>query len=426
MTSIRMTAALTSASRAARRALVRPASCLRSLALLAGLLAAAGCNRGGDTEAGAADADKAPAAAPAAGGPAEGAAARADHGAEVVVLDTTAVRLGGIRVGAVETVTTSGLPVTGSITYDPNRVSHIGARAEGRVTAVRAELGARVSRGQVLATLESPEVGEIRVAQREALALVGIAEENFSRERRLAEQGISSRKELLLAEADLRRAEASARSAAERLRVLGAGRGSGSQFTVTAPFAGAVVARDASLGEMVTPADTLFTVADLSRVAIELDVFERDLARVREGQRVAVTVTAYPGRTFPGRIAYLAPVLDPERRTARARVEIPNPGGDLRPGMFARAAVQVGAEAGPRVVVVPQAAVQEVEGRRVVFVPGDRAGEFRPVAVEVGESLEGDRVAITGGLAPDARIVTAGAFALRSELAKGELAESEH
>ena len=359
---------------------------------------------------------------------AEGGAEDADHAGEeieLVTLDTAAMRLGGIQVATVEAVTTSGLPVTGTITYDANRVSHVGARTEGRVLALQADLGTRVRRGQVLVELESAEVGQIRADEIEAEALLKIERENYAREQRLEQQGISSRKELLEAERGLRRAEAALRSARDRLRVLGAGHGDGGHFDIVAPFAGVVVGRDVSLGEMATPADTLLTLADLSRVWIELDVFERDLSRVRIGQPVSVTVTASPGRTFPGRIVYLGQVLDPAKRTVRARVEIPNPDGALKPGMFATATIQVGG-GGPPVAVLPQDAVQELEGRQVVFVPGEKPGEFRPVRVEVGETIEGNRVVIRSGLAPGSRVVIAGAFALRSELAKGEIGEHGH
>lgn len=359
----------------------------------------------------------------------DAAGAEAGHtdaeGVEVVMLDTTQQRLGGVAVEPVATITTSGLPVTGTITYDANRVSHVGSRTEGRVVALRAELGVRVGRGQTLALLESPQVGQIRAEEREAEELAKIAEENFARERRLAEQGISSRKELLDAEAELRRMQASLRSAQTQLRVLGAGHGTGGQFGISSPFAGQVVARDVSLGEMVGPEDTLFTVADLSRVWIELSIFERDLTRVRVGQSVAVRTSAYPDRVFQGRIVYVGSILDPERRTVAARVEIPNADGALKPGMFANASIQVGA-GGPTVVVVPQEAVQEVDGRKVVFVPGDRAGEFRPQPVDVGEPLDGGRVTIRSGITPGTRIVTRGAFALRSELAKSEIGEAGH
>ena len=349
----------------------------------------------------------------------------ADEGADVVLLDSMAVATAGIIVTPVQTVQTTGIPVTGTITYDARRVSHIGPRIDGRIVRLVADIGDQVSAGQPLAILESAEVGQVRVQEREAEALVQIARENYQREERLEQQGISSRKELLDAAAELRRQEAALQSARERLRVLGAGHGEGGQYALTSPFAGVVVARDASLGEMASPADQIFTVANLSRLWIELDIYERDLSRVTTGQTVEVRTAAYPNRVFPGRIVYVGDVLDPEKRTVRARVEIPNDDRALKPGMFTSALIQVGGTGTP-VVVVPQAAVQELEGRQVVFIPGDRAGEFRARPVEVGEQADDGRVVILSGLEAGDRIVTSGAFALRSELAEGEIGEHGH
>ena len=162
--------ALTNASRPLR---TRP---LAPFLLLVGALAFGACNRGAGEPY--EEGEGAPAAA-------EGGESAADddhEGEEVVVLDTTALRLGGIEVGTVESITTSGLPVTGAITYDADRVSHVGSRSDGRIIAVRADLGARVRRGQALAVLESVEVGQIRAEEREAEALLQIARENHARE----------------------------------------------------------------------------------------------------------------------------------------------------------------------------------------------------------------------------------------------------
>ncbi len=343
---------------------------------------------------------------------------------EVVTLDSAALAMTDIEIGTAEAVETSRLAVTGTITYDQNRVSHIGPRTEGRIVTLRVDLGARVETGQVLAVLESPDVGATRADLHEAQALVRIQTENYEREKRLEAQGISSRKELLDAEAELRRAEAAAVSAAERLRTLGAGHGEGGEFATTAPFGGVVVEKHATLGEVAGPSDQLFTVADLRRLWIELDIFERDLRRVTTGQPVQVRTAAYPGRTYSGRIVYVADVLDPERRTVRARVEVENPDRSLKPGMFATAEIEVGS--GEPVVVVPRAAVQNVEGRQVVWVPGDSPGQFRVQPVDVGPATEDGRVRILAGITAGDRVVVAGAFTLKAELSKSEFGGHGH
>lgn len=365
------------------------------------------------------------------GGAEVGEVADGDHAEDeehdVVQLDSTAIAIANITLVSVETVQTTSLPVTGSITYDANRVSHVGPRIDGRIVRLSADIGANVSPGRALAILESPEIGQLRADEQEAAALVEIARENFQRELRLEQQGISSRKELLDAEADLRRAEAALNSTRQRLRVLGAGEGEGGQFVLAAPFEGVVVARHASLGEMANPADQLFTIADLDRLWIELDIYERDLPRVRRGQAVSVATAAYPGRDFPGEIAYVGDILDPDRRTVRVRVEVPNPDRALKPGMFATANIHVDRAGGDTsLVVVPDEALQQVEGRSVVFVPGDHPGEFRAWPVEVGEAADDGRTVVLSGLQAGDLVVGTGAFALRSELARNEIGEAGH
>lgn len=344
--------------------------------------------------------------------------------ADMVVLDSARIAVAGIRVDTVAVVESSALRVTGAITYDQDRYSHIGPKGAGRIVELRADLGSRVRAGQVLALLESAEVGALRAGLAEAETLVRIAGENREREARLEAQGISSRREVLEAEAELARAEAAHRSIREQLRVLGAEGGEGGSFALVAPFDGVVVEKHASRGEVVGPESTLFTVADLSELWIELDIFERDLRRVAPGQRVAVSVEAYPGRVFEGAIVRIGDVVDPATRAVRARVEVRNRDGALKPGMFASAVIRVGG--GEPLVVVPQDAVQQTAAGRVVFVPGEHAGEYRAQPVELGDVLEDGRVVVQQGLVPGARVVVAGAFALRSELARGEFGEHSH
>lgn len=346
-------------------------------------------------------------------------------GAPTVHLDSAALAASGVRMGTAREVDAGALVVTGDITYDQNRVSHIGPKTEGRVVELMAEVGSRVREGQVLAHLESSEVSATRADLHEAEALLGIAQENHERERRLEAQGISSRRELLDAEAELRRVQARLRSAQERLRVFGASlHGDGGHFDVTSPYDGVVVERRAGRGEVVGTADHLFTVADLSRLWIELDVYERNLARVGEGQPVEVTTPAWPDRVFPGRIVYVGDIVARESRTVRARVEVENDDRALKPGMFATA--RIGVADGPPVVAVARDAVQTVEGCQVVWVPGEVAGVFVARPVETGEELPDSQVAVLSGLQAGDRLVVEGAFTLKAELAKGEFGGHGH
>ncbi|MGD2045398.1 MAG: efflux RND transporter periplasmic adaptor subunit [Gemmatimonadota bacterium] len=366
------------------------------------------------------------------GGPSETAdphdqEAESAGGMPEVHLDADALALSDVELDVAEEVAVGGLQVTGAITYDQNRVSHVGPKTEGRVVELHVEVGTRVTEGQVLAHLESPEVGNTRAELTETEALVEIARENFERETRLEAQGISSRREVLDAEARLRTVEARRRSAEERLRLLGAaehGDGHGGHFDIIAPYDGVVVERHGSRGEVVGPADNLFTVADLTRLWIELDIFERDLSLVSEGQSVEVTTAAWPGRTFPARIVYVGDVLDATRRTVPARVEIDNTDGALKPGMFATAVIETAG--GESTLAVPRDAVQNVEGTEVVWVPGAEPGAFTARPVLAGRELPGGLIEIVSGLAAGDSFVVAGAFTLKAELAKGEFGGHHH
>ncbi len=352
-------------------------------------------------------------------------AATGEGGAIEVHLDSTALALSGVTVGTAEVVGAGSLEVTGDITYDQNRVSHIGPKIEGRVVELVVEVGSDVREGSVLAHLESPEVGTTRVDLHEAESLLEIARENYSREERLEAQGISSRRELLDAEAELRRVEARVRSAEERLRVFGADlHGEGGHFDVASPYDGVVVERHAGRGEVVGPSDQLFTVADLSRLWIELDIYERDLSAVAVGQPVVVETTAWQGRQFSGRIVYVGDILDPVRRSVRARVELLNEERLLKPGMFARARIEVSGDR--TVVAVPRDAVQSVEGSQIVWIPGEEPGEFLARPVQTGQDIVGGLIEIVSGVAAGESLVVVGAFTLKAELAKGEFGGHGH
>ena len=353
------------------------------------------------------------------------AAAEGAAGLTEVHLDADALALSDIEMGVASTMNQGALRVTGTITYDQDLLSHVGPKTQGRVVELRATLGSRVTEGAVLAHLESPEVGVARSELVEAEALLDIARETFDRETRLEAGGISSRREVLEAEAALRVVEASLRSAEERLRLFGAAtHGDGGHFDVVAPYDGVVVERHAGRGEVVGPSDQLFTIADLSVLWIELDIFERDVSAVSEGQAVELTTAAWPGRSFPARIVFVSDILDSQSRTVRARVEVDNSDASLKPGMFATAFINTAED--ETVVAVPRDAVQQVEGNDIVWIPGDEPGAFLATPVLMGEELPGGMVAVLAGLTAGDQVVVAGAFTLKAELAKGEFGGHGH
>lgn len=343
----------------------------------------------------------------------------------MVTLDSAALRLAGIELVSAAPAGSDALVANGTITYDADHVSMISPRAEGRVVAVRADLGEQVTASRVLAVMESSEVGQMRGDLERSRANLDVARRNYEREKRLFAQSITPQKELLEAEGTFRSAEADYRSSISRLRAVGASAGQGATFGLASPITGVVVERNASPGQAAGPSTTLFTVANLKHVWITVDVYEADLTRVRLGAPALVTPSALGGETFPGRVTYAGGIVDPASRTFKVRVELENTNMRLRPGMFAQVRITAPGPAANTggTLTVPEIAVQELEGRQVVFVAGPARGQFLIRTVTVGAPIAGGSVNITTGLRPGERVVAKGAFQLKAEMLKASFGE---
>lgn len=322
------------------------------------------------------------------------------------------------------------LETTGEVGFDEDHMAHVSPRIEGRIHRAPARLGDRVATGDVLAVLDSIELGRAQAEWLAARATEEVTRQAFEREQRLYADRITSEREMLEARAEWIQARARLDGATQALRLYGLAEGEieelaqadgaeRSLLPVRAPFAGRLVEKHATLGELVSPRDNLFTLADLSRVWIWIDVYERDLAAVHLEDDVEVTVPSYPDRTFQGEVTYLAPQVAEDTRTVRARIDVPNPERLLRPGMFARVRlIDPHAETAP-VPVVPADAVVRQDNEEIVFVALDD-GRFARRVVETGRRAE-SRVEILSGVAPGDRVVTRGAFLLKSELSREAL-----
>lgn len=311
--------------------------------------------------------------------------------------------------------------VTATIHPDQDRLARLGPRIEGRLIAVPAKLGDRVRAGQTLATLDSVDVGEAHANWVQAQAELRIADTGLKRAESLIAEEIIPRKDYLRAQADRDQANSAVRAAADRLRLLGgnpAATGIGvSAFAVTAPFAGTIIEKKATLGELASPSEPLFTVADLSRVWIQAALPEAALAKVRVGALAKVTVPAYPGVEFSGRVGLIGASLDKDTRTVAARIEVGNADGRLKPEMFATATIEVAGDK-RNVFALPDAAVVLLEGKPTVFVFEQGAYEAREV--ETGERIAGRTVLKSGVKAGD-QVVTEGTYALKARKLKSQL-----
>ncbi len=324
---------------------------------------------------------------------------------------------------------------TGKILVPEDRMANIGPVHEGRLVRLYAGQGSIVRKGQKLADLESADIDQAEAdylkaladfenARRTSLADVKFAQATYDRTKALYEKSITAGKNVEAAEHDLEMAKASAASvvaqtkaaltsARRHLLILGlkdsdidalASKSSlAAVFSLTSPISGIVIERNGTIGATVASDANVFKIIDVSRVWIDANVFEKDLERVRRGQEVKVSVPAFPGTTFSGRVILVSSVVDPETRSVRVRTEVPNLDGRLKPDMFAN--VQIITDLHRTAISIPQSAVLDDGGKSVVFVSEGSGYVKRGVnlgiqgngRVEIIEGLQaGDKVVVKG------------------------------
>ncbi len=313
--------------------------------------------------------------------------------------------------------------VTATIRPNQDRLARIAPRSEGRIVGVSANLGDTIRAGQSLAVMDSLVIGEAQSALLRAQSSERVAQADYKRAESLSAEEIIPQKELLRARGELERATAEARAARDRLRLLGGSANVGaraeSTFALTSPFAGTVIQKKATIGDLATPADALFTVADLSTVWIEANLTDDLIAKVRIGAAATVTVGAYPGERFNGRVAYIANALDKDSRTIAARIEVANKDGRLKPEMFASANISTGGKT--EAMSIPDGAILLLQGQPTVFVA--EHGGYEPRPVETGNKLAG-RTVIKSGLKAGDQVVAAGAYALKARMLKSQIGDA--
>jgi len=306
--------------------------------------------------------------------------------------------------------------VLGELRVNEDAYAEIGTSITARVSRVLAAPGDVVKEGQPLVELDSPEVGRARATLSTSGARLELARRTIERRRGLAADQIIPQRELHAAEAELAQWEAERRAAHESLAALGAERGSGSRFVLSAPLAGTVIDRTVLRGRLVDAEQPLFSVGDLSKLWLVVHAFERDALRMHTGATARVSFPALPGQSASGAVTLIGSRVDPVSRTVDVRIELDNPRGVLRPGMSASALVPLG-DAAETVVAVPVQALQRQPDGWCVFVPREAEGEFELRAVGRGRDL-GPEVEVLSGLRAGERVVVDGAFLLKAEADK--------
>ena len=314
--------------------------------------------------------------------------------------------------------------VVGELQADQGRYAEVGVPVAARVVRLLASPGQNVRAGQLLAEARSIELGRARADYDTAQARAALARAAVERKRALADR-IVPRREVQEAEAELVAAQAELRAAGATLQALGTSPTAAdpSRLPLVAPIAGTVIERNVALGQMIAPEHVAFRVGDLGTLWLVAHAFERDAVRIAVGAPARVTLAAFPGQTFGGRVTHIGSQVEASSRTIPVRVELANPQRALRPGMSANASLQV-STAGQTVVTVPVAALQRVRDQWVVFVPkSKRTFEIRTVGR--GRDLQGE-VEVLSGLQPGELVIVDGAFLLKAEAEKAEGGGDHH
>jgi len=314
------------------------------------------------------------------------------------------------------------LELVGSVDFDPNSVADVGGRITGRITKLMASVGDTVKEGEPLLEIESNDLGEALAVLLSSRANLIAAENHARREEALGQKQLSSAPIVESARANAKALQAEVAGAEQRLLAMGLtpnelaklGAGAGpKRITLRAPIAGEVVERYAMLGQVVNATNPVLRIADLSRLWVELALFERDISRVQVGNSVEILSETYPDKKFAAKVAFVNASIDEATRTATVRIEVPNPERLLRPGQFVRARV-ARVDTGAPVIAIPRKALQQIDGQFGVFVEKEPGG-YAALPVEIGRA-DGDLVEITRGLLEGDRVVTQGGFVLKSEL----------
>lgn len=333
------------------------------------------------------------------------------------------IETAGIKIAPLqEQIVNEQITVTATIQANQDKLARVAPRVPGRITKVMANLGDKVRQGQPLAMIDSIEAGEAQSAYAQAASEHALAKANLDRAEKLYADQIIPQKNYLLARAEYDKANAVLRAAADKRHALGIAGSKGSPsagssiFAVAAPFSGTVIEKNAVLGELAQSDKPLFSVADLSNVWIETNLYEKDLGKIKIGAPAIITIAAYPDEIFKGKVTYISSVMDKESRTIKARVEVPNTDGRLKLEMFATAAIATAAE--QKALLLPEEAVVLIQGQPTVFV--QNANGFESRAVNLGEKLR-DQLVLKAGIKPGEKVVTSGAYALKARMLKSQI-----
>jgi len=308
-------------------------------------------------------------------------------------------------VTATEHESTSELSVTGTVSPDVSRSVPVISLAAGRVIAIHARLGDTVRAGQVLLSVRSDDVASGFADYRKAIRDEALARVQLERAKDLYEHGAMSLSDFQIAEDTEDKAKIDVETTQEHLRLLGNDPNKPNGVVdIPAPISGVITDQQVTNAAGVQGLGSApFTISDLSNVWVICDVYENDLAKVHIGDAAEIRLNAFPDRAFHGRVSNIGAVMDPQIRTAKVRIEVPNPGMMMRLGMFVSATFS-GQKMGTN-TAVPAGAILYIHDRAFVYAPAPE-NKFRRIEVVSGDALPGNMQEVKSGINPGQQLVS--------------------
>lgn len=365
-----------------------------------------------------------------------------EHNISIIDCDSCRYEVGAVKVDTsilgeiitVENVELFDIDVThkatGEIAPNRDRFVIVSPRVSGVVKELFVDWGDHVKKGQKLAVLDSVELGEFRANYKKAMAMLRMAKKNYSREKSLYKQKISSTKHFLEAESTYEQAQIELKALKEKLILMGqveddiqgiAEDQVSSLFILSAPFDGTVIEKNVAIGELKGAFTPVVTISDLTNLWVWFDIYEKDISMVQPGNKVMISVASYPDEQFEGIVTYIGVTVDEKTRTVKVRAEVDNRHEKLKPGMFAKVLLLYQSEKADSAPIVPAKAVQADGQEYFVFVPLHE-GLFLRRDVTLGTRING-HVKVVSGLSKNDSVVVKGAFLLKSGIMKEKFGE---
>jgi len=331
----------------------------------------------------------------------------------------------------------SRITLPGSLSLNSNKSAHITSFVHGQISVLSADLGQKVSQRQTLVTINSPDFGKAQADFLQTRAALNHSQQEYERAKMLREEKAIEEREYLRRKAEYEKLSTEYGALGSALHSYGITHEqidaliakcdslededykceiADPNLPILSPISGTVIFRDAIIGAHIEPEKILFTVSDLSTLWAILDAYEKDIPYISKESSVYILSPLYPEKIFPGKITYISETIDEKLRTVKIRVEVPNSEGLLKPNMYIQGVLENQAK-GKDILAVPEEAIQNMDGEKVVFVMESR-GVFAARHVQIGNKI-GNRRIITAGLKPGDYLVLKGAFTIKTELTKG-------